>query len=67
MDLGIIAALVMLIAWGFIAFTTTAPGWIHILLTMGMFLLIYRIVVRGTRAVDREKKSSGDSSGARRS
>jgi uncharacterized membrane protein len=67
MDLGIIAALVMLIAWAFVTFTTTAPGWIHILLTMGMFLLIYRIVVRGTRNVDRAKKHGGDSDGARRS
>jgi uncharacterized membrane protein len=49
MDLGIIAAIVMLVVWGVITFTTTAPGWIHILLTMGMFLLMYRIVVRGTR------------------
>ena len=36
--------------------STTAPGWIHILLTLGMFLLIYRIVVRGTRGVDGGKK-----------
>jgi uncharacterized membrane protein len=56
MDLGIIAAIVMLGLWGFVTFTTTAPGWIHILLTMGMFLLIYRIVVRGTRGVDRGGK-----------
>jgi hypothetical protein len=49
MDLGIILALVMLVVWGVVTFTTTAPGWIHILLTMGMFLLMYRIVVRGTR------------------
>jgi uncharacterized membrane protein len=56
MDLGIIAAIVMLIIWAFITFTTTAPGWIHLLLTMGMFLLIYRIVVRGTRGVDRGRK-----------
>ena len=49
MDLGIVAALIMLVAWGVVTFTTTAPGWIHILLTMGMFLLMYRIVVRGTR------------------
>jgi hypothetical protein len=49
MDLGIVAALVMLVVWGVVTFTTTAPGWIHILLTMGMFLLMYRIVVRGTR------------------
>ncbi|HMJ18981.1 MAG TPA: DUF5670 family protein [Gemmatimonadaceae bacterium] len=56
MDLGIIAAIVMLIIWAFVTFTTTAPGWIHLLLTMGMFLLIYRIVVRGTRGVDRGRK-----------
>jgi hypothetical protein len=49
MDLGIIAAIVMLVVWAFVTFATSAPGWIHILLTMGMFLLIYRIVIRGTR------------------
>src|SRR5437773_1691967 len=53
MDLWIILSLVMLAIWAFVTFTTTAPGWIHILLTVGMFLLIYRIVVRGTRGVDR--------------
>jgi uncharacterized membrane protein len=53
MDFGIIAAVLMLAIWAFVTFTTTAPGWIHILLTIGMFLLIYRIVVRGTRGVDR--------------
>jgi uncharacterized protein (DUF983 family) len=56
MDLGIVAAIVMLAVWAFVTFTTTAPGWIHILLTMGMFLLIYRIAVRGTRGVDRGSK-----------
>jgi uncharacterized membrane protein len=56
MDLGIVAAVLMLIIWAVVTFTTTAPGWIHILLTMGMFLLIYRIVVRGTRGVDRSPK-----------
>ena len=49
MDLGIIAAIVMLVVWAFVTFATSAPGWIHILLTMGMFLLMYRIVIRGTR------------------
>jgi uncharacterized membrane protein len=53
MDFGIIAAVLMLAIWAFVTFTTTAPGWIHILLTIGMFLLIYRIMVRGTRGVDR--------------
>ncbi|MFL5583486.1 MAG: DUF5670 family protein [Gemmatimonadaceae bacterium] len=57
MDFGIIAAILMLAIWAFVTFTTTAPGWIHILLTLGMFLLIYRIVVRGTRGVDRGRKT----------
>jgi uncharacterized membrane protein len=56
MDLGLIAALVMLVVWAVVTFTTSAPGWIHILLTMGMFLLMYRIVVRGTRGRDLRRK-----------
>ena len=50
MDLGIIAAVVMLAIWAFATFTTEAPGWIHLLLTVGVFLIIYRVVVRGTRS-----------------
>jgi uncharacterized protein DUF5670 len=56
MDLGIVAAIVMLVVWAVVTFTTAAPGWIHLLLTMGMFLLIYRIAVLGTRGVDRGRK-----------
>jgi hypothetical protein len=56
MDLGIVAAIVMLLAWAIVTFTTTAPGWIHLLLTLGMFLLIYRIAIRGSRGVDRGRK-----------
>lgn len=52
MDLGIVAAIAMLVVWAAVTFTTSAPGWIHILLTMGVFLLIYRIVVRGTRRLE---------------
>lgn len=48
MDLGIIAAIAILAVWAFATFTTDAPGWIHALLTAGVFLLIWRIVVRGT-------------------
>jgi uncharacterized membrane protein len=50
MDLGILAALAMLAVWAFATFTTEASGWIHALLTVGVFLLIWRIVVRGTAA-----------------
>ena len=59
MDLGIIAAVAMLVVWAVVTFTTSAPGWIHLLLTMGISLLIYRIVVRGTRGVGSGPKSDG--------
>ena len=48
MDRYIVAAIVMLLVWAGVTFTTEAPGWIHLLLTGGVFLLIYRIVVNGT-------------------
>jgi hypothetical protein len=48
MDIGIIAGIVMLIAWGF-GTLNEGPGWIHSLLTVGVFVIIWRIVVRGNR------------------
>lgn len=50
MDLGILAALAMLVVWAVGTFVFEGPGWIHALLTAGVFLLIWRIVVRGTPA-----------------
>jgi uncharacterized membrane protein len=57
MDFLLILSVLMLVIWAIVTFTTTAPGWIHLLLTVGMFLLIYRIVVRGTRGVDKNPKT----------
>jgi hypothetical protein len=48
MDLGIIAAIVLIVLWAVGTFAFAAPGWIHLLLTVGVFVLIWRIVVRGT-------------------
>jgi hypothetical protein len=48
MDTYIIAAIVMLLAWAGLTFFTEAPGAVHLLLTGGVFLLIWRIVARGT-------------------
>ena len=47
MDIGIISALAMLVVWAVGTFAFEAPGYIHALLTAGVFLLIWRIVVRG--------------------
>ncbi len=48
MDLGITAAILMLVIWAVATVAFEAPGWLHILLTLGVYLLIHRIVVRGT-------------------
>jgi hypothetical protein len=50
LDPGIIASVLMLVAWAVRTYLFGAPGWWHALLTFGVFLLIWRIVVRGTPA-----------------
>lgn len=49
MDLGIIIAIIVLIVWAIGALVMQGPGWIHLLLTVGVSLLIYRIVVATSR------------------
>lgn len=46
MDLGILAALVLIAVWAVVALGFSGPGWIHLLLTVGVALLIWRIVDR---------------------
>lgn len=48
MDIGIIAAIALLLIWAVGALLMEGPGWIHLFLTLGVSLLIYRIVVRGS-------------------
>jgi hypothetical protein len=49
MDLGILVGIAMLVIWGIGALAFDGPGWIHLLLTVGVFVIIWRIVVRGAR------------------
>lgn len=49
MDLGIIIAIIVLIVWAIGALVMQGPGWIHLLLTVGVSLLIFRIVVSTSR------------------
>ncbi len=50
MDIGILVAVAMLVVWAVVALGFSGPGWIHLLLTFGVSLLVWRIVVRGDRA-----------------
>jgi hypothetical protein len=56
MDLGIVVAVIMLVVWGVWTFALNAPGWAHVLLTAGVFLLFYRIVARGTPGYPTSRK-----------
>jgi hypothetical protein len=56
MDIWILAGVGMLVVWAIGTFAFEAPGWIHLLLSVGVFLVIYRIVVRGTPGVDTTTK-----------
>ena len=49
MDKYSIVGILMLVAWAYVTLTSAAPGWIHLLLTGGVFLLIYGIVNRKKR------------------
>lgn len=50
MDLGMLAAIALLVIWAIATFVLQGPGWIHLLLTIGVSLLIYRVVARGSAA-----------------
>src|SRR4029079_14778976 len=49
MDLGILVGIAMIVVWAIGALAFDGPGWIHLLLTVGVFVVIWRIVVRGDR------------------
>ena len=55
MDIGILVAIAMLIVWAIGALVYEAPGWIHLLLTLGVSMLIWRIAVRGDRTHPKPK------------
>jgi ABC-type transport system involved in cytochrome bd biosynthesis fused ATPase/permease subunit len=46
MDVGLLAAILLLVLWAVGTFFFDAPGWITLALSVGVFLLIWRIVAR---------------------
>jgi len=55
MDLRILGALALLLIWAIAALVLEGPGWVHLLLTIGVSLLIYGIVVRTSSRSDAGK------------
>jgi hypothetical protein len=40
--------ILMLIIWAVATFAMTAPGWVHALLMLGVFSVLWGVVARGT-------------------
>jgi hypothetical protein len=58
MDLGILAAVAMLVVWAVLTFIVNdAPGMTHALLTVGVTLLLWRVVKRGSAAPPERPKA----------
>ena len=49
--------IMMLIVWAVATFALTAPGWVHGLLILGVFGVIWGVVARGTPATKRGGKT----------
>jgi len=49
MDPGLLVGIALIVIWAIVALGFNGPGWIHLLLTVGVFVVIWRIVVRGDR------------------
>ncbi len=56
MDLRILSALALLVIWAVAALVLEGPGWVHLLLTIGVSLLIYGVVVRNSTRDDTQKR-----------
>ncbi|CAN5626992.1 hypothetical protein BH23GEM1_BH23GEM1_10880 [soil metagenome] len=52
----LISAVLMLAIWAYVTITTVAPGWVHILLTAGVFLLVYGIVALDDSSPSRPRR-----------
>jgi hypothetical protein len=55
MDIGILGGIALIVIWA-VAVFLEGPGWVHLLLTVGVFVIIWRIVVRGDRRHPRPRE-----------
>ncbi len=55
MDLGIVTGIVLILIWAISTLMFSGPGWVNLLLTAGVTILIWRVGARGTRRTDPPK------------
>jgi uncharacterized membrane protein len=56
MDLRMIGALALLLIWAVAALVLEGPGWVHLLLTIGVSLFVYSVVARGSARDDADRR-----------
>jgi hypothetical protein len=47
-SLALPVGIIMLVVWAVATFTLTVPGWVHALLMLGVFSVLWGVVARGT-------------------
>lgn len=47
MDFGFLGGVALIVVWAIAFFAFEPPGWVHLLLSVGVFVVIWRVVVRG--------------------
>jgi len=57
MDLGIVAGIMLLVIWAISTFMFSGPGWVNLFLTLGVTILIWRVVARGMKSTDAKSSS----------
>ena len=56
MNLRLYGGIVMLVVWAVVTVATEAPGYVHLLLVFGVFLLIWGITLQGAGASPAARK-----------
>ena len=51
-----LGALALLLIWAIAALVMEGPGWVHLLLTIGVSLLVYSVVARGSSREESRRK-----------
>ena len=56
MNLRLYGGILMLIVWAVVTIAMEAPGYVHLLLVFGVFLLIWGVTLRGAAASPAARK-----------
>ncbi|MBA3403229.1 MAG: hypothetical protein H0U13_00890 [Gemmatimonadaceae bacterium] len=56
MNLRLYGGILMLVVWAVVTIAMEAPGYVHLLLVFGVFLLIWGVTLRGAAAAPAPRK-----------